>query len=267
MSRRDAYPPGVPCFVDTLTTDLVRAQRFYSGVFGWDFVGMRSIPDEQPGAYYVARIDGADVAGLGIPVDAGAPTQTWNTYVAVTSADETAEAAREAGGSVIIAPVDAAPAGRMGVLGDPSGAAFCIWEPAERLGAARVNEPSAWAMSALSTDDPEAAAEFYGRLFGWRSEAFGPEGSGMWLCRLPGFVGGEPEQPVPRDVVAAIMAGEAPARWNVDFWIDEADRAAAAAADLGGSVLGAPFEDSGFRRAVLADPDGAPFTVSQKLST
>ena len=85
----------------------------------------------------------------------------------------------------------------------------------------------------LSAPDPAAASAFYGRLFGWRAEPFdaGPAGQ-VWLVRLDGYLGGEPEQPVPRDVVAALAAasgGGPPPGWGVDFWTSNADAAAAAA--------------------------------------
>ena len=56
----------------------------------------------------------------------------------------------------------------------------------------------------------------------------------MLLWRLPGYVGGVPEQPVSREVVA-VMAQTADgevAHWRVDFWIADADAAAARAAEL-----------------------------------
>ena len=59
-------------------------------------------------------------------------------------------------------------------------------------------------MSALSTPDPEARNAFYGAVFGWETDSFGP----MTLWRLPGFVGGEPAQPVPRDLVAVGQPGD-----------------------------------------------------------
>lgn len=263
MSRRDEYPPGVPCFVDTMTPDLEPAQRFYSGVFGWEFAGPGTIPGDPPGDYFVARFHGADVAGVGCLREGQAPSPAWNTHVSVTSAEDAAARARAAGGEMLVAPVDAAPAGRFAVLADPAGATFCVWEPGERPGAGRVNEPSAWAMSLLMTDDPAGAEDFYDELFGWRAETFNAGDGQLWLWRLPGFVGGEPEQPVPRDVVAAMMAAPGPARWDVDFWIADADAAAARAAELGGSVLAPPATETSFRRAVLAAPDGAAFSVSQ----
>ena len=266
MSRRDAYPAGVPCFVDTLTADIEAAKTFYGGIFGWDFAGPGPMPGDPPGEYFVARVQGDDVAGVGtVPAGSGdSIPAAWNTHVAVESADEAAARATAAGGAVLVEPFDAPPAGRMAVIADPAGAVLTVWEAGDRAGAARINEPSAWAMSLLTTPDPEGAKAFYGDLFGWRAEEFGPS---IWLFRLPGYVGGEPEQPVPRDVVAAMTtadpAGEMPPSWSVDFWIADADAAAAAAPRLGGRVIAEPFDDANFRRTILAAPDGAGFSVSQ----
>ena len=35
MSRRDAYEPGVPCWVTAMTPDVHAAAAYYGGVFGW----------------------------------------------------------------------------------------------------------------------------------------------------------------------------------------------------------------------------------------
>ena len=121
-------------------------------------------------------------------------------------------------------------------------------------------------MSLLSTPEPEAAAAFYESVFGWQCEPFADAGPGISLFRLPGYVGGEAEQPVPRDVVAAMAAipdPDAPAAWSVDFWIADADAAASAAPALGGSVIAPPHDAPPFRRTVLAAPDGATFSVSE----
>jgi predicted enzyme related to lactoylglutathione lyase len=70
---------------------------------------------------------------------------------------------------------------------------------------------------------------------------------------------------VSREVVAVLARagdGEA-AHWRVDFWIADADAAAARATQLGGSVVAGPDDAGPFREAVLADPAGATFSVSQ----
>src|ERR1700742_411528 len=100
MSRRDDYPAGVPCFVDTLTADVPAAKSFYGAIFGWTFAGPGTMPGDPPGEYFVARVDGDDVAGIGtLPAQGGGadtghragdgPPPAWNTHVAVDSVDVT----------------------------------------------------------------------------------------------------------------------------------------------------------------------------------
>src|SRR4051794_4308384 len=221
MSERDGYTTGVPCWVAAVHPDPPAAAAFYSELFGWETQNL--MPESSGEHYIVCTLNGRDVSALVSTGPAPAPPEPiWGTHVSVDSADATAAAARDAGGTVIAEPFDSPGGGRVAVLADPGGAAFCLWEPQGRHGAQLVNEPSAWAMSLLATPDTEAAAAFYAELFGWTTESFGP----TTLFRLPGYVGGEPEQPVSREVVAAMIEGEAPAPWAVDFWIDDADAAA-----------------------------------------
>jgi uncharacterized protein len=272
MSLRDSYPTGVPCWVERLSPDIETAKRFYAGIFGWEFAGPGAMPTDPPGQYFVAKLRDREVAGIGtLPAGAADAGSAWSTHVAVASVDDVAATAQAADGQVLVEPFDVPPAGRLAVLSDPSGAAFCVWQAGQREGAQLVNEPSAWAMSMLGTDDPDSAQAFYGELFGWRASSFdaGP-GADVWVWQLPGYVGGEPGQPVPRDVVAVMMrmpAGESapPPSWSVDFWIGDADAAAAHAPELGGAVIAPPHEMAGFTRTILADPHGAVFSASQLL--
>ena len=272
MSERETYPHGVPCWVDLLVDDPERATAFYRELFGWEFTGPGPMPDG--GGYHVARINDADVAGVGSapPRPEGLPgvPAAWNAYVSVDSADAIADRARAAGGKILAGPFDAPPAGRGAVIEAPDGSVIGVWEAGDRQGAQRVNEPSAWAMSLLQTTDGDAAARFYGEVFGW--EAWSPPGADgppVVLFRLPGYVGGEAAQPVPRDVIAAMVEVPEPpapgvrAAWSIDFWIADADRAAASAPSLGGAVIAEPHDALPFRRTVLADPFGAAFSVSQ----
>ncbi len=225
-----------------------------------------------PGEYFVARIKGRDVAGIGsLPNLGGPPTPSWSTYVRVDSADRVAERALAAGGHLLIGPLDAPPAGRLAVLIDSVGAAVCLWEALDRQGAQLVNEPGTWTMSSLHAPDSEAAKAFYGSVFGWQPEAFGPPEAQITLWRLPGYVGGEAEQPVPRDVVAVMApsgdaAAAVPPHWNVNLRVDDADATVERAARLDGKVLLPPHDSPGFRNAVLADPQGAVFSISQLLT-
>jgi predicted enzyme related to lactoylglutathione lyase len=259
MSTRDRYPAGVPCWVETLQADTRAAAAFYEDLMGWSFIGSEDPGDEHDWSYLVARLGGADVAGLGALPAGVAPA--WVTHVRVDSADAAAETARAAGGTVVDGPIDASPAGRFAVLADPLGAVVCAWEAGIREGAERINEPGAWAMSALQTPDPGRAASFYEAVFGWHAEPWGP----VHLLRLPGYAGGTEAQPVPRDVVA-VMAPAAPGAataWGVDFWVADLDAAVARAAGLGGRVLMPVHDRPPFRSAVVADPEGATFSLSR----
>lgn len=206
MSTREEYPVGVPCWVETLQPAPRAALDFYGPLFAWDFSGPGTMPGGLPGEYFVALLEGREVAGIGALPDLGGPSiPVWNTRVRVDSADAAVDRAGSAGGSLVLGPLDASDGGRLAVLVDPSGAAFSVWEARDRAGARVVNEPRAWAMSSLHTPDPASATAFYGELFGWQSEPIAP-GAPVTLFRLPGYVGGEPGQPIPRDVVGVMTA-------------------------------------------------------------
>jgi predicted enzyme related to lactoylglutathione lyase len=272
MSERDGYEPGVPCWVDILQPDPKAAMAFYGALFGWEFEGPGAMPGVPDGEYHVAKLRGRDVAGVGSQPPEGAPPMpAWNTYIWVDSADDAAAAVKRAGGAIVVEPFDVLPAGRMAVLADPAGAVFALWEAGARKGAQLVNEPGAWSMSLLNTRDPESATSFYGSVFGWEPETMEAGDAVFTLFRLPGFVGGEPAQPVPRDVVATMapmgdrFPDSVPSHWSVDFWVDDLDATAGKADQLGGKVIAPPYEipDTALRQAVLADPRGTTFSATK----
>jgi uncharacterized protein len=269
MSERDGFEHGVPCWVQGVYPDPAAAVAFYAELFGWEAENL--MPADDPGDYFVCRLRGRDVAAIVSQHGAPAPpSAVWATHVWVESADEAAAKVNEAGGSVIGERFDSPGGGRQAVLSDPSGAVFCVWEPRERRGAQLVNEPGAWAMSALSTPDPAGSKRFYGAVFGWETETLGLGDAEMTMWKLPGYVGGEPQQPVARDVIATMVppdgdAADVPPRWNVDFWILSVDKAVGKAKELGGEVLNGPYNipDVGLRQAVIADPHGATLSLTQ----
>jgi predicted enzyme related to lactoylglutathione lyase len=245
VSERDGYQPGVPAWIEAWESDLDAASEFYSRLFGWEAAD---------GGRFTLR--GRDVAG----VAQGSPVG-WTVHVWVDDAAETARRVVEAGGELVDGP-----SGGTVVFRDPGGALLAAREPAGHAGARVVNEPSAWSWAHLFTRDGEGARAFYGEVFGWATEPFGP----ATMFRLPGFVGGEPQQPVPRDVVAGMeeMTGdgfppEAPPQWRVDFWVDDVDAKVARANELGGRTLVPAFDTPINRQAVLVDPQGAVFSVSR----
>jgi predicted enzyme related to lactoylglutathione lyase len=261
MTEPNGYQHGVPCWIDTWQPDADAAVSFYTQLFGWE--AEDTMPEGVEGKHYMCRLDGRDVAAVASRPQGSPDVTAWTTYVWVDDVDQIVAKVNETGGTVVMEPFDALDGGRIGIVADPAGAAIGVWQPGAHKGAQVVNESGAYSMSALETTDPEGAKVFYGELFGWETEPFGP----ITLWRLPGYVGGTPQQPVPRDNVAVMIAGgEGPARWSVDFWVANADEAAAKAIELGGNTITPPDDVPGvpgMRSAVLADPAGAVLSITQ----
>jgi predicted enzyme related to lactoylglutathione lyase len=267
MSERDGYQPGVPCWVDTWQPDADAAVSFYTQVFGWE--AEDTMPPGLAGKHYMCRLRGRDVAAIASRPEKAPPVTAWNTYVWVDDVEAAAERATDSGGAVLQEPFDALDGGRIAIIADPAGAALGIWRPGAHKGAQLINEPGAWAMSALNTPDPEGANRFYRGVFGWDTATFDAGGTEITMWTVPGYVGGTPRQPVPRDVVATMLPpsdnADQPPSWDVDFWIADLDRAAAKVAELGGRVLVEPYDVpvAGMREGVFADPQGAIFSLTQ----
>jgi uncharacterized protein len=273
--ERDGYPPGVPCFVDTSQPDPEAAARFYGELFGWTF------EDRAPagaGRYLMAQLDGRDVAGIGSQPEGSPSEPAWTTYIAVDSADATARRVWNAGGKVLAEPFDVFGAGRMAVVADPAGAAFCVWQAFASPGARVVNAPGTWNWSDLNTGDPQGSKAFYCAVFGWEADG-NSDGGEHALLRLPGY-GDVLERRDPdlrrRQAAAGVPAGFAdavaglaplngsgvPPHWSVTFAVDDPDAIAAKTTELGGTVVVAPHDIPPVRVAVLRDPQGAIFAVS-----
>lgn len=276
MSERDRYIPGVPCWVDTVHPDPDAAADFYSALFGWECEN--TMPEGSPGKYIQARIRGGEVAAIGSVPEGVPPMATWNSYVWVDSADDATAKAVAAGGSVVTEPFDVMDAGRMAMLADPEGAVFCVWQAARHKGARVVNEHGALTFNVLHSRDLEAAATFYGQVFGWEKLNIG-SGS-MWALAgygdhleelTPGLREGMAAMDAPHrfeDVVASMGLISAdqpgmPAHWAVTFAVDDALEVAKRAVGLGGTVTMEPTDVPWSRMAVLADPQGASFGISQ----
>jgi predicted enzyme related to lactoylglutathione lyase len=162
--EREEYPAGVPRWVDVDQPDAEAATAFYRGLFGWTFEDR--MPAGRPGHYFVAHLDGRDVAAIASRAGDSSAPATWNTYIAVARADDAAARVRDAGGTVELGPVDIGDAGRTAACAGPDGARFRLWEGRARPGAAVVNVPGSWNFSDLQTDDTETAQAFYGAVFG-----------------------------------------------------------------------------------------------------
>lgn len=181
--RVTSHPDGGFSWVGLVTNDADDAKRFYAEVFGWEYDDL-DVGDGM--TFTIALQDDAQVAAIqAAPPGMPAPS-AWNTYFTMRNAESSVEAARAAGASVFLGPLEVvSPDGE--VIGgfalglDPQGNAHCWWQPGRIIGSQRLGEPGTLAWTTLHTVDPDAAADYYGNVLPWR---FTSSGDGVHVAEL-----------------------------------------------------------------------------------
>jgi uncharacterized protein len=243
MAERTSYPPGTFSWAELVTSDADAAKAFYTEILGWSYDD-NPIPDGS--VYSMALRDGKRVAAL-FGSDEQPPH--WNCYVTVASADEAAAKTSAEGGTVVAEPFDVMDVGRMAVITDPGGAALAVWEPRASIGAELVNTPGALTWNDLVTAEGEAAADFYGRVFGWTTEEI-PDAGGYRVIKNGDRANG------------GIMPSQGgPPNWLPYFGHDDVEALIEEIPKLGGQVLNGPIRMSQGTIAVFGDPQGAVFSA------
>ncbi|RPK60630.1 27 kDa antigen Cfp30B [Streptomyces sp. ADI96-02] len=276
-----AFAHSAPCWVDVQLSDLEAGKRFYGGLFGWSFRADDGMP------FADALSEGRLVAGLAAKKDGRLPT-AWGVSFATDDVRATVAAIREHGGQVITDPVRAGRAAITAQAADPGGAVFGLWQPVDRAGFEKQNEPGSFCWTEVYTRQPERVDPFYEQVFGFRSTdpehpddpggADHPDGAGgagegvpgrsatpvgfrMWSPRgtEPGpdtAVGG-------RSVITDALPAVMPSHFLTYFAVGDCDAAAELAVRLGGRISAEPFDIPYGRMAVLHDDQGAVFAVLQ----
>ena len=256
MSERTSYTPGTPCWVDLATPDIEAAATFYGELFGWE---VPELPNSaEMGGYRRAKKNGKDVAGVMPLMQEGQPP-AWGTHVSVTDAEATMAAVREAGGQVVVEPMEVADYGKMSVFIDPTGAVCGAWQPNTFAGAELVNEYGTFGWNELGTRDTGGAKQFYSAVFGWGTQEEESERAGTYTVWKVGdaMVGGM------LDLGAVGVPDEVPPHWLVYFTVEDVDATVEKVKSGGGDVRMEPMDIPIGRFAVIADPFGAVFAVMQ----
>ncbi|MCX5167261.1 VOC family protein [Streptomyces antibioticus] len=244
--KLDAPVPGRPCWVELGTPDLDAAKRFYTELFGWR---PERDPRQEAGGYTVAHLGEEAVAALA-PLYQESQPCAWNVSFAVSDADVSARLLTEAGGTVLVGPMDVFDLGRFVVALDPGGAAFQLWQAITFPGAGLFDEPGSLGWVELLTRDPARAESFYSTVFGWTvrsSEDYVHWGVGG--VDFGGMVRMDEKYPP-----------EVPPHWLPYFVVAELDASVPTALDAGAAALTEPTKaPDGPRFAVLRDPQGAVF--------
>jgi predicted enzyme related to lactoylglutathione lyase len=119
----DSTLPGAPSWFESLTTDVARATKFYTELFGWT-------PEVMPMPhmeYTVFKLDGVPIAGMmAIQPQMGKMPPHWGVYFTVTDADKSASEAAKLGGKVCVPPTDIPNVGRFAGIISPQGIMFYV---------------------------------------------------------------------------------------------------------------------------------------------
>jgi uncharacterized protein len=250
MAETNGIAPGTPSWIDLSSPDIDASVKFYGGLFGWT----ADEGDPEFGGYRMLRSNGKMVAGLGPIMNPGQPP-AWMTYVSVDDAKATVEKAKQAGGTVLVEPMQIGGAGSMAIVQDPTGAVVGLWQPDDMKGAEVFNTPVSLTWNELSTRDTEAAKRFYSAVFGWNPKTNGEGAEAYTEWQLNGkSIGGMMQ--TPPSVPAAV-----PPFWLSYFTVEDAEGTVKKAQELGAQVMMPPTTIPQGTFAVLTDPAGATFAV------
>lgn len=259
MAEFTSHAHGTPSWADLMSPDVDAAKAFYGGLFGWDTEDQ--LDDNGNRVYVMCRLGGKATAGIGqMPptMPAGMPA-AWNTYVSVDDVAATAAKVTDAGGQVMMPPMEVFDSGEMAVFADTTGAAFSVWRAKEHIGAEVGNIANTMSWNELTTSDTEAAKTFYTSVFGWsyESQDMGPMGTYTLIAGGESGLGGIMPRP-------PMIPAEVPDHWMVYFTVADLAATCDKAQQLGGAMVVEPMEIPGIGNfAVLADAHGGSFSCLQ----
>jgi Predicted enzyme related to lactoylglutathione lyase len=124
----DTSQHGVPSWFENYTTDVERATKFYTALFGWT-------ADVMPEMNYTTFKLGDEppIAGMmAITPEMGDLPPHWMTYFTVNDADEAVKTATELGASLFMPTHDIPGVGRFAGLVSPQGVRFMVIKYAPR---------------------------------------------------------------------------------------------------------------------------------------
>lgn len=174
--------------------------------------------------------------------------------------DAAAAKAKELGGQLLMGPFDVLEEGRMALIQDPTGATFALWQARKHKGIGAYQEPGALGWTELATKDAASAATFYSKLFGWTAKPSADPAMPYTEWGLDGTpFGGMMEisdqcGPAWKDI---------PSHWRVYFQVKDVDERRSRATALGTKVRPPRDISQEGRFAILADPQGALFSLFQ----
>jgi predicted enzyme related to lactoylglutathione lyase len=219
---------------------------YYTSLLGYD----TNRVEMGEGSFTALVVDGASVGGVVALKEGDDPH--WASYCTVADLDAALARARSLGATVDREPRDVPGVGRWARIVDPQGArlypfAWAGEAPPEPTGPP-VQGTFCW--HELLARDADAAARFYGEIFGWGTREF-PTPNGPYTLLDRGNAEEAGIMLLPKDAAG-------PCQWLPYVAVESVDAVAGTAGSLGGTVFVPPTDIEGVGRfSVTADPQGA----------
>ncbi|HUQ48190.1 MAG TPA: VOC family protein [Gemmatimonadaceae bacterium] len=244
-----ARKAGEFCWINVLTPNPAESKAWFSRVLGWTYADLGGMGD-------MIKVDGHQIGGL---FDLNSPQTPPGTppligvMVKTDDADATVAKANSLGGTAKPA-FDIMDSGRMAEIKDPSGAQIDVWQPKKNDGTdADKSKHGAPSWYENYATDAAKAAKFYNELFGWTSEVMPMPGMEYTVFSFDGVQ------------IAGMMGASEhtsgmPQIWATYFTVEDIDKTAALATELGGSLFVPPMDIPNVGRfAGIASPQGVKF--------
>ncbi|WP_455353306.1 VOC family protein [Streptomyces sp. SYSU K217416] len=250
-------PEGTPCWIDAMFTDVEGAKSFYGDVLGWTFGESAS----EYGNYTQAYKDGKAVAAVVPPMPGQESQSAWCLYLASDDVAATAAKIRDAGGQVVMEPMQVGDFGSMLIARDPSGVVFGVWQAGTHEGFEQQGESGSFAWAEVFTREPEKSDAFFPAVFSYRAQRMEDDEVDFRIFNL-----GD-KTVLGRMKMGTDFPPEVPPYINVYFAVDNCDEAVAKATQRGGKLQFGPMDTPFGRFAALTDPQGAAFSVIDMSTT
>lgn len=121
------YPPPVGDFSwhELVTADVAASTRFYSALFGWEKTRSEDMGPEV-GPYQIFGSKGREFGGIYRKTGHDRGPHRWLSYIKVWDAKAAADAAKKAGGQIILGPMEVPDGDWIAAGVDPQGAEFAV---------------------------------------------------------------------------------------------------------------------------------------------
>lgn len=234
-----------------VTPDVEKAKAFYGELLGWEYEIFK------PGELDVPMItqNGQQHGGIR-PIEMEGTPPHWFGYVRVEDLAAMLQRAEKAGGKTLVPVTQLSDVGSIAVIMDPDGGVIAGFTPAGDM----PTPTGTFVWDELIAEDVEGAKRFYTEVFGWKTADMDMGETTYTLFKREGDADSGGILPKPPELPFK-------SAWLTYIATDDVDATASKAKELGGTVMGEPFDVMNVGRiAVLLDPFGASFGLFKPSS-